>query len=276
MKAAAGRRERALPRVDERKAAELVARYQEGDPGALEALHACLVPAIRSAFRGHRTGELPVPITLQDLRQQSWIVLAELAARWQPQGSFVGYFFRSFPREIDRYIRQARRADRAVLALGVAEAEPAYELEDPIAAAQWTDELRELPAAERGVFLLRTVEHRDFATIAELMDLSRSSAHRLYLRARAHLADQFDATAAREGDAPMLRLVRSLHAGAGPDGSIPGRRWVMARTGLSRTEYESLMRRLRAAGALVDRGFRASGRLADASAAATLARLKTT
>jgi RNA polymerase sigma factor (sigma-70 family) len=177
-----------------------VLRYQAGEAEALAVLHGRLGRAIASMLRRYRSGQLPSTVTSQDLTQQSWVILAELARRWRPTGSFVGYFFRSFPREVERYLLHARPGRRTKGAHVVAV--PHDELlstaeklagRDPFAdrASTWVDEIASLPASQRAALLLRTVDGSTFDTIGETLHVSRASAHRLYRRAVARLAVEF-------------------------------------------------------------------------------------
>ena len=107
--------------VVEVEAAALVGRYQDGETGALEVLHGRLERAIRKLLGRYELAQLPSTVTYQDLTQQGWVVLAEVAFRWRPTGRFLAYFFRSFPHEMDRYLTHARsgRHTQKVQVVGV-------------------------------------------------------------------------------------------------------------------------------------------------------------
>jgi len=183
--------------VTETEAAALVTRYQTGEAEALSLLQERLGRAIGSMLRRYRTVELPSTLTYQDLTQQSWVILAELVRRWRPPGSFLAYFFRSFPREVDRYLVRARPGRRTRHASVIAV--PHDELvaaagrvagHDPFAdrSAAGIDEIASLPAQQRAVLVLRTMEGSTFDAIGQKLHLSRASAHRIYRRAIARLA----------------------------------------------------------------------------------------
>jgi RNA polymerase sigma factor (sigma-70 family) len=183
--------------VTEDEASSLVLRYQAGEAEALALLHGRLGRAIGSMLRRYRSAQLPSTVTMQDLTQQSWVILAELARRWRPTGSFVGYFFHSFPREVERYLLHARPGRRTkgahVVAIPHDELLGAAEKlagRDPFAdrSSAWVDEIVSLPAEQRVALLLRTVEGSSFDRIGETLHVSRASAHRLYRRAIARLA----------------------------------------------------------------------------------------
>jgi RNA polymerase sigma factor (sigma-70 family) len=169
--------------------AALVAAHQRGDKGALALLHQQLERPILSFLRGYRSADLPPLVSVQDLRQESWIIVAELAGRWKPSGSFLAYFFRSFPREMQRYVLRARQdqvtrrarlvtvphddlitqADRIEGTSGATEA-----------AVLSRESLESLAPQLRAAFVLRAVDGRDFASIARALGVSRATAHRLY------------------------------------------------------------------------------------------------
>lgn len=260
--------ERRRGHAEEADAAALVLRYQAGEADGLSALHRLLEPAIRSVVGRYRPAELPSALSMQDVSQQSWVVLAELAGRWRPGGSFLAYFFRSFPLAIARYVRRARSAGPTA----IAEAEAGYLASDPAENALWAEQLADLSRGERLAFLLHTVDQRDFDAIGCALGVSRATAHRLYQRARGRLAARLDGPGGPR-QPPMVRLVRALHAGVRRDGCLPGRRRVLAVAALTRSQYEALMAQLQAAGAVEARASGASGRLVGRTPAETLARL---
>lgn len=260
--------------VEEAEAATLARRYQAGEADALEALHTRLEPAIRFLLRSYRPRGLPSPIGVDDLHQQSWIVLAELAGRWRPPGSFIGYFFRSFPRAIRRYVQAVERNTSAADLddqTGVGEMALAYTAQSPEWAIRWSLELAQLPANERTVLLLRTLDQQDFMDIARQLDVSLTAVQRLFRRARERLAAQLRADEPLDdGVPPLERLVRVLHASAKPDGTTAGRRRVLLLAGLTRRRYEAFMHDLEQAGVIRDRATGNPGRLVTSTPNETL------
>jgi len=194
--------------VTEVEAAALVVRYQAGDTEALARLHGRLDHAIASFLRRYRLSDLPAPVSPHDLTQQSWIILAEIATRWRPRGSFLAYFFRSFPREVQRYVQRARPTQRTRQAQLVTL--PHDDLIDQAdrlegeggpteAAVLWRIELASLSPRLRAAFLLRSVDGCDFLTIGRALGVSRATAHRLYRSALAQLEVILDLTHPRLG-----------------------------------------------------------------------------
>ena len=199
-KAAASRRTPEGPdEVSEFEAASLVLRYQGGDSEALELLHGRLGRIIGKMLRRYRATQLPSTVAPQDLTQQSWVIVAELARRWRPTGSFLAYFFRSFPREVERYLVHARpnRRTKQVQVIAIPHDELLGAAEKLVARdaftdrAAWTDEIASLPVEQRVALLLRTMEGRSFDAIGQTLHVSRASAHRIYRRAVARLAVEF-------------------------------------------------------------------------------------
>src|SRR4051812_4346678 len=73
----------------------LARRYQRGDMDALEPLYDELRPVVYAAIR--RT-TLPHSMTVEDARQESWLLLADIAQAWPGRGYFLGYVLVSFRR----------------------------------------------------------------------------------------------------------------------------------------------------------------------------------
>jgi RNA polymerase sigma factor (sigma-70 family) len=185
--------------VSEAEASALVTRYQAGEAEALALLHARLARAMGKMLRRYRSSDLPSTVSRQDLTQESWIIVAELAGRWRPSGSFLAYFFRSFPHQMERYLQRSRLSRRTkqvqVTAvphdelLGSAARLAAREpLVDQM--GSWADEIAALPAEQRTALMLHTVEGSSFDVIGRTLHVSRASAHRLYRRAVARLATE--------------------------------------------------------------------------------------
>ena len=194
-KAAASRRTPEGPdEVSEFEAASLVLRYQGGDSEALELLHGRLGRIIGKMLRRYRATQLPSTVAPQDLTQQSWVIVAELARRWRPTGSFLAYFFRSFPREVERYLVHARpnRRTKQVQVIAIPQQEVRWHVAQMLPRlAAWTDEIASLPVQQRVALLLRTMEGSSFDAIGQTLHVSRASAHRIYRRAVARLAVEF-------------------------------------------------------------------------------------
>ena len=258
------------------EAAALVLRYQGGEPEALELLHSLLEVAILAVLLHYRDFQPPSALTLPDLQDQSRIVLTQLAQRWQPNVSFLGYFFGGFPSAIARHVCRAQPAGSCAVAASDAADEA---LPGPVPSAAGSPQgrfsaadLASLPELERQIVLLRVFAAQDMRAIARQVGVSVATARRLYRRARGRL-DGRTRSAGDRGSAAMRRLVQALHVAAGPDGRLPSRAWAMAAAGLKRLEYDQLMAHLEGAHTIYGRSQRVAGHLVERDAAATLARL---
>lgn len=174
----------------------LAERYQQGDGAALARLHEALLPAIAGTLaRYGRRGGFPSSITTEDLAQQTWVILADLARRWKPSGCFLSYFLRSFAREIHRFYgrampnRRTRTAQMLTLPhddlLTALDRRPRVDpAEEP---GPLTDALMTLPPDQRVALALHVVEGFDYQEIGAALGVSRATAHRLCQRAVAAL-----------------------------------------------------------------------------------------
>jgi RNA polymerase sigma factor (sigma-70 family) len=302
-----------LPTPDD-EASRLALAFKAGDRNALAQLHQALRSLMVSAlarYREHTGSErrrsLPNTLEHGDLAQQSWLILAELAERWQPSGgSFAAYFRVSYPWALTRYVRRhspSRRA-KGVLVLGAERPDIQEQLDIRTGAdgrewdddLAWSELLEHLAEPERAVLLLHLADEKTFTDVARALELTRPAAYRLYRRALKRVqgsplrigartvfldADTLHGSAAdrsrleRQGD--LLKLVRALHAGARGKGRVrrrmPGRDWLADRTGLSQQRVTRLLTLLVDAGCVRDRGPRRAGRLVYATARETLAAL---
>jgi DNA-directed RNA polymerase specialized sigma24 family protein len=175
----------------------LALRYQLGDREVLGPLHAAVEPVLRSALRrGARRG-LPGALQAVDLDQQSWLILADLALRWQPrQGvDFGAYVGRTFPWALARYLRAQsphRRAqsaqvypwahERVVLALDAAPGTDGRDWDDQLYCVEL---LEVLESQARAALWLHAVECRSFTDVALQLGVPRATAYDLYRRALA-------------------------------------------------------------------------------------------
>jgi RNA polymerase sigma factor (sigma-70 family) len=280
--------------LDEDEPSRLALAFRAGDRSVLPALHQAVRPLMRSAFARYsqRAGALPATLDPSDLEQESWLILAKLVQRWRPAGGAFGAYFRvSFPWQVARYVKHyspSRRA-RGVLVLGAELPDIREELDVRSGAdgrewdgdLAWSELLDSLSEMERTVLLLHLANQKSFHAIGQALEITRPAAYRLYRRALRQVKRSAvrvgrktielggrDPNAA--GDAELTRLVRALHAGARDSGCLPGRAWLMVRTGLTERRLNHQMARLVEAGCVVDRGRRRAGRLVYASPRETL------
>jgi RNA polymerase sigma factor (sigma-70 family) len=177
----------------------LALRYQRGDASALGTLHERLLPAIRSSVGRLLRRQLPASLTPDDLQQQAWVLLADIASRWQPTGSFLAYFSHSFERELRRFVArsQPRRGSRGIQVIAIPH-EEIMRLGESLAAADSgpetvamvRQELAALSEREQHAVVMHVLEERDFAAIGRRLNVSRATAYRLYARALSRLSDR--------------------------------------------------------------------------------------
>jgi RNA polymerase sigma factor (sigma-70 family) len=286
---------RAYTPLDEPSALALA--YQAGDQTVLGALHRALRPLMGAAFARYRNrpGALPAGLERDDLFQESWLILATLAARWNPAGGSFGAYFRvSFPWALARYVRRnspSRRA-RGVVVLGAEQPDVQEQLDARPGAdgrewdgdLAWAELLAHLSDDERAVLMLHLCQEQTFTDVARALQLTRPAAYRLYRRAlkrvqaspvrvgeRTVVLDAEGLNLSREGD--LVELVLAAHRGAHENGRLPGRDWLVEQTGLSEQRVTRLVNLLVEAGCVRGRAPRRAGRLVHPTPAETLAAL---
>jgi RNA polymerase sigma factor (sigma-70 family) len=277
------------------RANALALAHQHGDRDALPALIELLRPLMRGALFRYTRGSLVLPaaLDLDDLLQQSWLILDALARRWDPAaGDFPAYVRVTYLWEVWRYVRTlspSRRA-RAVRVDNVQHDTLLDRLDDRagVDGRRWDDQLiaaemlSELDPIARFALLLHVLEDQTFQDVARSLRLTQAGAYRAYrraldqLRLRAGLVlDPDDALASEVGGQPAIeRLVTVLHEGTTPQGRLPGRAIVCRRAGLSEIRFARLMGLLATRGCIVGRSARRPGRLVHATVGETLAHLR--
>lgn len=277
------------------RANALALAHQGGQQDALPALVELLRPLMRAALFRYVRGSLVLPasLDLDDLLQQSWLILDALARRWDPAGGdFPAYVRTTFLWEVWRYVRglsPSRRA-RTVRVDNVQHDTLLDRLDDHtgVDGRRWDDQLiaiemlSELDPIARWVLLLHVLEERPFQDVARALRLTQAGAYRAYrraldqLRLRAGLElDPDDALASETGGQPSIeRLVTVLHEATSLSGRLPGRAIVCARANISEVRFARLMGLLVTRGCIVDRSARRPGRLVHLTAEQTLAHLR--
>lgn len=179
--------------TEAREADRLALRFQAGDRGALGALYVAVEALLRTALRRWRRARLTAVLERADLEQQSWLILADLARRWRPDGgaSFTTYLARAFPWALGRYVRsqtperraatchvQAEAHDRVVALAGAAPDASGWD--DALYCAEL---LHGLDPQARAALWLHAVEERSFTDLARALGVPRATAYDLYCRA---------------------------------------------------------------------------------------------
>ncbi len=249
----------------------------------LAELHAALRPIIQSSIaRTFQLGPLPGPLESRDLDQQSWILLAELTRRWDPeQAPFLPYVHGAFPWALRRYLR-SQSSDRRSIRTRVISTEHAElfskaDAQTGVDGRDWDthlmcDEvLTELTAEHQRALQLHFAERRRPAEVATAMGLPLEQVEPLVKRAIRAARAVANGRRAPDQQADLQLLVEALHAGADKRGRLPGRAWVCLETGLSELRFARLMRLLVSADCIVGRSARIAGRLRHATPEETLA-----
>ncbi|MGE3911840.1 MAG: RNA polymerase sigma factor [Chloroflexota bacterium] len=276
------------------RANALASALQQGQADALPAIVELFQPLLRLAIRRYRARSLSLPnaLDLDDLRQQSWLILDGLARRWDPAGGdFPAYVRTALPWELWRYVKALSPSRRARtvrvenvphdILMDRLEARPGTDgrlWDDQLIA---TELLNQLDPIARWVFLMHLLEDRSLVDVAGALRLTQTMTYRAYLRALDQLRlktglelDPDDAIARRPGSPPAIeRLVFALHEGVNIHGRLPGRTVVCAQVGLSEVRFARLMGLLVTSGCVVGRTPRQSGRLVHATPEETLAHL---
>jgi DNA-directed RNA polymerase specialized sigma24 family protein len=172
----------------------LARRFQAGDAAALAPLYRAVEPVLRAGI-ARACRRLSSAVQPADLRQQSWVILADLAVRWQPRPgiAFAAYAGRAFPWALGRYVR-ANAAVRHASACHVFiqshdEVITALERTPGPDGRDWDDLLycrellHELEPRARLVLWLHAVEARSFTDVAQALGLPRATVYDLYRRA---------------------------------------------------------------------------------------------
>jgi len=172
----------------------LALRVQSGDGAALAPLYRAVEPVMRAGI-ARACRRLSSALQPADLRQQSWVILADLAVRWQPRPgiAFSAYAGRAFPWALGRYVRAHAAARRTttcqVFVQSHDEVIVALERTPGPDGRDWDDLLycRELLHAleprARLVLWLHVVEARSFTDVAQALGLPRATVYDLYRRA---------------------------------------------------------------------------------------------
>jgi RNA polymerase sigma factor (sigma-70 family) len=288
-------RSEGLPEDDE--PSRLAVAYQAGDRTVLGALHRMLWPLMAPTFARYpaRPGALPLHLEPSDLRQESWLILADLIEHWDAAGgSFRAYFRVSFPWAVARYVRDhsPRRRSKMVLVLRSVLPDVQRELDKRTGAdgrawdgdLAWSELLENLSDDERMVLLLHLGEQQTFTDLARAMQITRPAAFRLYQRA----LKQVQASPVRvrgrtvvlgpdnlnlERKGGLVELVRALHRGAQKGRLLPGRVWLVDETGFSEHRITRMLNLLVEAGCIRGRRRRHPGRLVHTTPEKTLAAL---
>jgi len=285
------------PAPEDDESSLLALAYQAGDRTVLAALHRTMRPLMGLSFARYpaRPGALPLHLEPADLAQESWLILADLAERWDPAGGSFGAYFRvSFPWAVARYVRNhspSRRAKGVVVLRS--ELPDVREELDARAGADgrewdgdlaWPELLENLTVDERAVLMLHLGEEQTFTDVAHALQITRPAAFRLYQRAlkqvqaspvrvrgRTVVLGPTNLNLEREGG--LVELVRALHRGRRKNRLLPSRFWLRDQTGLPEQSITRMLNLLAEVGCIRGRRPRRPGRLVHQTPEETLAAL---
>jgi RNA polymerase sigma factor (sigma-70 family) len=279
------------PTSDDDRVNELALAYRLGRSELLSELFAAVRPLLMHAIGryGAEPSILPNVLEIPDLVQESWLLLDEMARRWDPDiGDFGAYVRTTFPWELRRYVvgqapgRRAREVrvdqvphDDLLNLVGERTGIDGRTWDDQLVMAEILEPLD--PLARRLV-LSHLIDQRPLTEIAQALQLSLPSTYNQYRRALDQLRIRLGADAEPGSGADgwdekraMRRLVEALHEGANRGRQLPGRRWACVRTGLSQLRFNHLIGVLVQAGCIEGRTGRRPGRLVYATPEETLA-----
>lgn len=164
-----------------------------GDHEARELLWRVFAPRLEPALR--RVGRMVYqpgwawrderPWALDDLRQEAWLVFAELIADWNGEGSFVPYITAYFSWRLRRALRRlAPPRSRVPLSLIAGPPAVAQELPESEREALLASIDAALPAHEATILRLRVRDDLSWPTIARRLGLSRRTLSRRWKHIR--------------------------------------------------------------------------------------------
>jgi RNA polymerase sigma factor (sigma-70 family) len=123
------------------------------------------------------------PWELDDLRQEAWLVFADLAAKWDGEGSFVPYIMAYFPWRLRNAMRHLRPSRRAVARARVPERfAECDELLDAEGVAMVFQIMARLSPEDAEVLWLRVMEGQGLSGIARRLGVSRRTVTRRWSR----------------------------------------------------------------------------------------------
>lgn len=227
----------------------LALAYQAGDETALDEVWRQLDSLVRLALgRAVRfLAQMPA-VDVADLRQETWLALAEAARTWSPaEGiTFRRTAVRAVRRALQRYVRHNQR--RVPTAEDTAAAEP-MDPDPAVDPHHWLDQLLArrvadaLPGQERRALLLHAVEERPLNGVAAELGVTRRRAAHLVRSARARARALVGVPPVRTSD--EARLLDALRRGADPvSGQVPSVPRLVAESGLGRRRIRTLLKLL--------------------------------
>jgi RNA polymerase sigma factor (sigma-70 family) len=123
------------------------------------------------------------PWELEDLRQEAWLVFAEMTAEWSGDGSFVPYAMAYFPWRLRNAMRRLGPPRRAISVRIIPQRYAEYQpLHDAETVALVMRIARALSATDAAVLRLRVMEDASFPQIARQFGVSTRTIARRWAR----------------------------------------------------------------------------------------------
>lgn len=204
---------RAVTAAQDALLTRLARRARRGDREARDLLWRAFGPKLEPALRrGGRMAWRPGwarrdgrPWELDDLRQEAWLVFAELVDDWNEEGSFVPYATAYFPWRLRRAMRRLeppRRGARLACASRIATDERG--LDDVEGAALLEAIAAALPPADADLLRMRVGEGASVTDIACRLGVTRRTVARRWSRVQ-RMARRLLRDAARENEPEPAR-----------------------------------------------------------------------
>lgn len=173
---------------------DLVARWREGDKGALDVLIHRHDSALESFLRGKANAT-----NCLDLKQRVWEALIERPPR-EVRRTFRGYLFGT-ARNIMFHFYESEQRDLAWCERGIAldelETSLSQRMERRLGAQNLLIALRRLSSADQRILLMRYVDELSEAEMAEILDIPRGTVKSRLFSAKQKLRDAWPADGRR-------------------------------------------------------------------------------
>lgn len=166
---------------------DLARAYKAGDTSALAELHHALEAVIKANIRRASIFTLPPTLSTDDLRQESWLLLARVANAWPGGSSFLAYFsvalghaFARWSMYEDGCDARGRHRCRSVDHDTLVETIDRHVIRwgEPEQAVIVTEMLAVLPLDERRAVVMHELDECTFEQIGAELGISRAAAYR--------------------------------------------------------------------------------------------------
>lgn len=180
--------------LDEEELRQLMVRYQQADPAAVEALVSRLSPALYRFLAGPDMARDDV----EDLLQDCWIRIHRSRHTYRASEPLLPWIFAiARHSRLDAYRRRSRRRSREVLVADVPETEPAPIPPSSTAGPDIARLVNALPREQREVIMMLKVSGMSLSEVARATASTtgavKQKAHRAYTKLRQLLQENRNA-----------------------------------------------------------------------------------